>query len=265
MKPTDILKPTDISLDDFIQKLNSKIEQNVTMQGGVYQITDQLNCLFYVLTRTKEYQNWNVRENRIKELQKQKKEWFLILLSVKSHPSFLLTANDVSQIIKTEGWKKNSKGDYKTTKPSLKDKNKFNTIEEFKNKIDDKYKEQSKEQFEKEVEGARKLPQEERLNKMQNYPEYPSLSEKKVIVYNRNPYVVAEVLERAKGKCQYCMQNAPFNRISDGTPFLEIHHVVFLSAGGKDTIDNTIALCPNCHKGVHHGGIKICISEKTNR
>jgi 5-methylcytosine-specific restriction protein A len=32
---------------------------------------------------------------------------------------------------------------------------------------------------------------------------------------------------------------------------LESHHIKWLSKGGEDTIQNTVALCPNCHRRVH--------------
>jgi predicted HNH restriction endonuclease len=32
---------------------------------------------------------------------------------------------------------------------------------------------------------------------------------------------------------------------------LEIHHIIPVSKGGKDTMDNTIVLCPNHHKIIH--------------
>lgn len=35
-----------------------------------------------------------------------------------------------------------------------------------------------------------------------------------------------------------------------GQPFLEVHHIHYLSNGGNDTIDNVIALCPNCHRKI---------------
>ena len=34
-------------------------------------------------------------------------------------------------------------------------------------------------------------------------------------------------------------------------PYLESHHIIWLSEGGSDTLDNTAALCPNCHKKMH--------------
>ena len=37
----------------------------------------------------------------------------------------------------------------------------------------------------------------------------------------------------------------------DGSPYLEPHHIVWLSRGGEDTPSNTVALCPNCHRRMH--------------
>ena len=56
--------------------------------------------------------------------------------------------------------------------------------------------------------------------------------------------------KRANGICQLCGNPAPFMR-SNGEPYLESHHIKWLSKGGEDTIRNTVALCPNCHKRLH--------------
>ncbi len=71
--------------------------------------------------------------------------------------------------------------------------------------------------------------------------------------FNRNPDVVAERLYLAQGHCETCGNPAPFKRASDGTPYLEVHHVIPLADGGDDTVKNTRALCPNCHRKAHHG------------
>ena len=68
--------------------------------------------------------------------------------------------------------------------------------------------------------------------------------------YERDPHIAEFSRRRANGACQLCNNEAPFLN-KDGSPFLEIHHVVWLSKGGKDSIDNTIALCPNCHRKMH--------------
>ncbi|WP_249923569.1 HNH endonuclease [Paenibacillus odorifer] len=54
----------------------------------------------------------------------------------------------------------------------------------------------------------------------------------------------------AKGICQLCACPAPFVD-KKGEPYLETHHINWLSRGGHDTIENTVALCPNCHKKIH--------------
>ncbi|CZF77186.1 HNH endonuclease [Grimontia celer] len=75
----------------------------------------------------------------------------------------------------------------------------------------------------------------------------------KTVVYERNPDVVVEVLSRAKGTCEKCLKPAPFIKKSNGAPYLEVHHQVRLADGGEDTVDNAIALCPNCHRQAHFG------------
>jgi len=68
--------------------------------------------------------------------------------------------------------------------------------------------------------------------------------------YIRNPYVAEYSKRRAKGICQLCSKAAPFND-KGGKPFLESHHIVWLARDGEDTIHNTVALCPNCHRKMH--------------
>ena len=74
----------------------------------------------------------------------------------------------------------------------------------------------------------------------------------KTVVYRRNPDVVAERLLIARGVCEFCKSPAPFSR-ENGEPFLEVHHVIPLSEDGRDEVENTIALCPNCHREAHFG------------
>lgn len=68
--------------------------------------------------------------------------------------------------------------------------------------------------------------------------------------YVRDPYIAEYAKNRAKGICQLCGQKAPFND-KDGNPYLESHHIIWLSKGGDDSIENTVALCPNCHRKMH--------------
>jgi|SRR3990167_1944531 len=70
------------------------------------------------------------------------------------------------------------------------------------------------------------------------------------IEFARDPEVVAWVIRRAGGQCEACERPAPFTR-TDGTPFLEVHHLRQLADMGTDRISNTIAACPNCHRELH--------------
>lgn len=72
------------------------------------------------------------------------------------------------------------------------------------------------------------------------------------VEFQRNPDVVASVLLAADGRCDLCGDEAPFKR-TDGSPYLEVHHVTPLSDRGEDTLRNAVALCPNCHREAHHG------------
>ena len=71
--------------------------------------------------------------------------------------------------------------------------------------------------------------------------------------FQRNPDVIAEVLLRANGKCEQCKADAPFLKATNNLPYLEVHHKKFLSDDGDDTVENALALCPNCHRKMHHG------------
>jgi 5-methylcytosine-specific restriction protein A len=88
--------------------------------------------------------------------------------------------------------------------------------------------------------------------------EQPAQRQRAATVYDRNREVVAGVLMRTGGKCEGCGQPAPFRTRGTpdepgGRPFLEVHHVRPLAAGGADTPQNAVGLCPNCHREVHYG------------
>ena len=70
--------------------------------------------------------------------------------------------------------------------------------------------------------------------------------------FQRDTAVKAWVLRQAGEICECCEQPAPFNG-ADGLPYLELHYVRQLVEGGADTVSNAVALCPNCHREIHHG------------
>lgn len=94
---------------------------------------------------------------------------------------------------------------------------------------------------------------EERLRRLEIAPKKPDLIPVTTTDFKRNPDVIAEVRKRANGVCEGCNNVAPFPRKKDGSPYLEVHHIVMLSDGGDDTVQNALALCPNCHRKAHYG------------
>lgn len=70
--------------------------------------------------------------------------------------------------------------------------------------------------------------------------------------FHRSAAVHNYVLARASGRCEVCSEPAPFRR-SDGTPYLEPHHTRRLADGGPDHPRWVAAICPNCHREIHHG------------
>lgn len=69
--------------------------------------------------------------------------------------------------------------------------------------------------------------------------------------YIRSPAAKSATLLRAQRACEMCGINISSEMDPDGPPYLEVHHVIPLSAGGLDTPENMLALCPNCHRKIH--------------
>jgi 5-methylcytosine-specific restriction protein A len=71
-------------------------------------------------------------------------------------------------------------------------------------------------------------------------------------VYERSQNIRVYVLARADGQCEACSRPAPFVAVS-GDPYLEPHHIRRLGDGGPDDPRFMAAVCPNCHREIHHG------------
>lgn len=80
-------------------------------------------------------------------------------------------------------------------------------------------------------------------------------------VYERRPDVKAWVLGEARGQCELCQHAAAFVG-DDGEPYLELHHVHRLADGGPDTVENAVAVCPGCHRWLHHGADRLAQRER---
>ncbi len=107
--------------------------------------------------------------------------------------------------------------------------------------------------FELAVEKSKQSSSADRQARLQIASKNPEKITTTSVSFRRNPDVVAEVLERAKGICEKCKNPAPFNRKKDNTPYLEVHHKTRLADDGEDSVKNAIALCPNCHREAHFG------------
>lgn len=107
--------------------------------------------------------------------------------------------------------------------------------------------------FQRQVIASNLLSPDVRAQRLASAPSMPRAIRAITKAYIRNPDVVAEVLFRAEGVCGQCGHFAPFLRKTDDSPFLEIHHKIPLSEGGEDTVENAVALCPNCHREAHYG------------
>ena len=97
-------------------------------------------------------------------------------------------------------------------------------------------------------EAAKPLDKLKKEAEKKSKPSYFSMARTKV--YHRDATIAAYVKKRANGQCQLCGMSAPFID-QYGEPYLECHHIEWLSKNGEDSIDNCVALCPNCHRKMH--------------
>jgi 5-methylcytosine-specific restriction endonuclease McrA len=75
--------------------------------------------------------------------------------------------------------------------------------------------------------------------------------------FYRSPFVVQAVKNRSNGFCEMIGCVVPLFKKDDGLPYLEVHHITPLAEGGEDSLLNTAALCPKCHRELHHGADRL--------
>jgi 5-methylcytosine-specific restriction protein A len=97
---------------------------------------------------------------------------------------------------------------------------------------------------------AEKLNDEELKHRARFAPKKPGTRTSQTTQFERNDFIAEFTKRTAKGVCQLCNSPAPFSN-KKKNPYLECHHIIWLSKGGEDTIQNTVALCPNCHRKMH--------------
>jgi 5-methylcytosine-specific restriction protein A len=92
----------------------------------------------------------------------------------------------------------------------------------------------------------------------------PAVRPVQTVAYVRDAAVAEYAKRLAAGICDLCERAAPFKN-KQHQPYLECHYIVWLAQGGEDTIENTVALCPNCHSKMHvlnHKADKAKLSER---
>lgn len=85
-------------------------------------------------------------------------------------------------------------------------------------------------------------------------PRKPRVTVGQSRLYERDPLISAIARKRAAFRCEAPNCQTPTFPHRDGMPFVEVHHIEMLSAGGDDTPENVVCLCPNHHREAHFGG-----------
>jgi len=89
-------------------------------------------------------------------------------------------------------------------------------------------------------------------NRASNINPHPNQVSQTITTYPRNNTLKNYVKRRSNNSCEMLNCNYQGFQKLNGEAYIEIHHVIPLSEGGEDSIDNTVALCPNCHRAMHY-------------
>lgn len=71
--------------------------------------------------------------------------------------------------------------------------------------------------------------------------------------FERDPELIALAKERAGYRCEVPGCAHSTFEVEDGLPYMEVHHIEPLAAGGADTAENVACICPAHHREAHHG------------
>jgi len=97
---------------------------------NIIEILGSLNCLVYFKVRSGEPLRWGVTVNRIEELNRSDKKWFIVLLYESPETGYLLSSDDVNRYRSI--WALGRDGDYKVGPGSYLQFNRpFNSFAEF--------------------------------------------------------------------------------------------------------------------------------------
>ncbi len=97
--------------------------------------------------------------------------------------------------------------------------------------------------------------------KVQSINTTPSQVQRQISVYSRNNALRAFVKARANYSCE--MPNCDYIAFEkeNGEKYIEVHHLIPLSEDGEDSVLNTVALCPTCHRKIHYAQNKEQLKE----
>jgi len=73
-----------------------------------------------------------------------------------------------------------------------------------------------------------------------------------VNVYVRNNALRTLVKRRSNYSCEMPSCDYMGFEQENGDKYIEVHHLIPLSQGGEDSLSNTVALCPICHRKLHY-------------
>lgn len=76
--------------------------------------------------------------------------------------------------------------------------------------------------------------------------------------YIRDPQAAAYVKQQAGYKCEFNKEHKTFISDISGKQYVEAHHLIPIKYQDQfkyslDIPENIVALCPNCHRAIHHG------------
>ncbi len=82
------------------------------------------------------------------------------------------------------------------------------------------------------------------------------------LAFYRDPRIAAMRLDMANYTCEFNADHSTFISESTGNPYVEAHHFIpmraqhLFSQEALDNVINIIALCPNCHRRIHHAVVE---------
>ena len=74
----------------------------------------------------------------------------------------------------------------------------------------------------------------------------------------RDPQAAAYAKQQARYKCEFNPEHKTFTSGISNLQYVEAHHLIPMKYQNQfekslDIPENIVALCPNCHRAIHHG------------